>query len=80
MTAAILRDALHSYFPDRRDLRIIAEPGRYYVSRAFSLAANVIARRGPLTDTEHEVAAQDGSNDQPTVMCTLSDPYALVLD
>ena len=80
VTAAILRDALHSYFPYRRDLRIIAEPGRYYVSRAFSLAANVIARRGPLTDTEHEVAAQDGSNDQPTVMCTLSDPYALVLD
>ena len=56
--AAVLRTALDDYFPHAnfcaggsemrgktQDLRIIAEPGRYYVSRAFVLAANIIARR-----------------------------------
>jgi ornithine decarboxylase len=38
-----LSDALETYFPP--SVRIIAEPGRYYVARAFTLAANVIARR-----------------------------------
>ncbi|MCJ1412988.1 hypothetical protein MMC19_007089 [Ptychographa xylographoides] len=39
----IVREALDEYFPD--DIRIIAEPGRYYVASAFSLACNIIARR-----------------------------------
>lgn len=50
-TAEVLRDALERHFPARdraRDgVRLIAEPGRYFVSKAFSLAANVIARRAP---------------------------------
>ncbi|OJJ44634.1 hypothetical protein ASPZODRAFT_71088 [Penicilliopsis zonata CBS 506.65] len=41
--SAILSDALDTYFPP--NIRIIAEPGRYYVASAFTLAANVIARR-----------------------------------
>jgi ornithine decarboxylase len=41
--AATLDDALDEYFPG--DIRIIAEPGRYYASNAFTLATNVIARR-----------------------------------
>lgn len=41
--AVILGEALDSYFPPH--IRIIAEPGRYYVASAFTLAANVIARR-----------------------------------
>ncbi|KAJ5675612.1 hypothetical protein N7462_008509, partial [Penicillium macrosclerotiorum] len=41
--SAILSDALETYFPPH--IRIIAEPGRYYVANAFTLAANVIARR-----------------------------------
>jgi ornithine decarboxylase len=44
-TAKVLRDAIDRYFPSREDLRIIAEPGRFYVSKAFTLATNVIARR-----------------------------------
>ncbi|KAK7057321.1 ornithine decarboxylase [Favolaschia claudopus] len=46
--AAYLNDAIHTYFPDRADLKIIAEPGRFYVSKAFTLATNIIARRAPL--------------------------------
>lgn len=41
--AGVLSDALEVYFPP--NIRVIAEPGRYYVASAFTLAANVIARR-----------------------------------
>jgi ornithine decarboxylase len=41
--AAVLSDALEEHFPPH--IRIIAEPGRYYTSSAFTLACNVIARR-----------------------------------
>ncbi|KAJ5565057.1 hypothetical protein N7513_001299 [Penicillium frequentans] len=41
--SGILGDALETYFPP--NVRIIAEPGRYYVASAFTLAANIIARR-----------------------------------
>ncbi|KAJ5170447.1 Ornithine decarboxylase [Penicillium coprophilum] len=41
--AGILGEAVDSYFPP--NIRVIAEPGRYYVATAYTLAANVIARR-----------------------------------
>lgn len=41
--AGVLREALDAYFPPH--IRVIAEPGRYYVASAYTLAANVIARR-----------------------------------
>lgn len=41
--AGYLGEALDVYFPPH--VRIIAEPGRYYVANAFTLAANIIARR-----------------------------------
>lgn len=41
--AAVLSKAVDELFPPH--IRIIAEPGRYYVAAAFTLAANVIARR-----------------------------------
>lgn len=67
-TAAILKDAINYHFPDRAKLRIIAEPGRYFVAKAFSLATNIIARRAPPT---HDGGSQDGETDpeQPSVMC-----------
>jgi ornithine decarboxylase len=70
-TAGVLRDALELHFPDRRGLRIIAEPGRYFVSRAFSLAANIIARRAPLTDGK-ATEIKDRGNEHPSVMCMAS--------
>ncbi|KAK4049518.1 Ornithine decarboxylase [Microbotryomycetes sp. JL201] len=59
--AAVLREAIEQSFPlaaDGSGVRIIAEPGRYYVSRAFQLATNIIARR----------AARDGVNDETSMM------------
>ncbi len=41
--AAVLGKALDDYFEP--SIRIIAEPGRYYTSSAFTIACNVIARR-----------------------------------
>ena len=41
--AEVLRGALDAYFPPH--VRIIGEPGRYFVGQAYSLACNVIARR-----------------------------------
>lgn len=43
--AAVLDGALNEFFPPGCNVDIIAEPGRYYVSSAFTIACNVIARR-----------------------------------
>jgi ornithine decarboxylase len=43
--AGVLRAALDEYFPAHTGINLIAEPGRYYASNAFTLACNVIARR-----------------------------------
>jgi len=41
----VLRPALDTHFPATMGVRIIAEPGRYFVASAFTLVVNVIARR-----------------------------------
>jgi ornithine decarboxylase len=41
--ASVLSTALDDYFPT--SVRVIAEPGRFYVASAFTIATNVIARR-----------------------------------
>lgn len=66
-TALTISRAINTYFPDREEtgLRIIAEPGRYFVSKAFSLATNVIARRIP-TSAESEADKQENL-DAPSV-------------
>lgn len=41
----MLNDALNKYFPPKRNVRIIGEPGRYFVSSAFNLTVSIIAKR-----------------------------------
>ena len=69
--AEVLRMSLERYFPDRSNLTIIAEPGRFYVSKAFKLAVNIIARRAPpqppATSAEDDLTSSP--SDQPAVMC-----------
>ena len=43
--SSVLRPALNLHFPALAAVRLIAEPGRFYVSRAFTVAVNVIAKR-----------------------------------
>jgi len=69
--AGVLTQAIDQYFPDRRNMKIIAEPGRFYVSKAFKLAANIIARRAPLTGALE--SEKQESSDQPGVMYYIND-------
>lgn len=66
--AVVLMDSINTYFPVRDNLRIIAEPGRYYVAKAFSLAVNIIARRAPPA-AEGDSVETEVDSDQPSVMC-----------
>ncbi|KAH8919888.1 hypothetical protein BT69DRAFT_1336932 [Atractiella rhizophila] len=43
--ARCIRNSLDKFFPGDK-VRVIAEPGRYFVADAFELATNVIAKRG----------------------------------
>lgn len=68
--AAVITDAIDLYFPDRRNLRMISEPGRFYVSKAFRLATNIIARRANVAnDDPPDVTVAVETADQPSVMC-----------
>lgn len=41
----MINPALDKYFPADSGVRIIAEPGRYYVASAYTLAVNIIAKK-----------------------------------
>ncbi|XP_068192030.1 ornithine decarboxylase-like [Antennarius striatus] len=45
--------ALEEFFPSDGRVKVIAEPGRYYVESAFTLAVNIIAKK-VITDSEDE--------------------------
>ncbi|CAO1619763.1 unnamed protein product [Jaminaea pallidilutea] len=89
--ADVLRPALDEHFPDAdfapggtrvegktHGLRIIAEPGRYYVQKAYTLACNIIAKRDGRSDDEREETEQgepdcrsgtkDDDDDKPQIM------------
>lgn len=66
--ASHLTSALDRYFPNRLGIKIVAEPGRYYVSKAFKLAANIIARRAPVAEN-----LEQNTSDQPGVMYYIND-------
>ncbi|KAK2745878.1 Ornithine decarboxylase [Myotisia sp. PD_48] len=68
--AAALSDALDEYFPPH--IRVIAEPGRYYVATAFTLAANVIARRDVSTEMS-DSDSDSGSGTSEMYMIYLND-------
>jgi ornithine decarboxylase len=57
--AGVLRAALDDYFPAHSGINLIAEPGRYYASSAFTLACSIISRR-PLTPTNYMLYVNDG--------------------
>lgn len=52
--AGVVNDALDTYFPADPHVRIIAEPGRYMVASAFTLAVNIIAKRTVTRDGHDE--------------------------
>ncbi|PFH46460.1 hypothetical protein AMATHDRAFT_69820 [Amanita thiersii Skay4041] len=75
--AEVLNAAIERYFPDRAGIKMIAEPGRYFVSKAFKLATNIIARRGPMTSflaaAPNRIIDSDKHQQQQTVMYYIND-------
>lgn len=75
--AGVVRNAIEEYFPRDgagKGVRIIAEPGRYYVSKAFELATNIIARRAAREGTVEgqEFEEEKDEEEKPSVMCKFS--------
>lgn len=64
---AVINPALDKYFPVDAGVRIIAEPGRFYVASAYTLVVNIIAKKVIMDDE----SASDGNrlnwNDNPYI-------------
>jgi ornithine decarboxylase len=60
---AVLRPALDMYFPENMNVRIIAEPGRFFVASAYTLTLNVIARR-VVTRDENSFESDESDNSE----------------
>ncbi|KAL7378311.1 hypothetical protein ABVT39_011590 [Epinephelus coioides] len=60
----VINGALDEFFPPDSGVQIIAEPGRYYVESAFTLAASVIAKRVILDDTDQHSEAEENRPDR----------------
>ncbi|CCF59369.1 hypothetical protein KAFR_0G03370 [Kazachstania africana CBS 2517] len=60
-SSAVLNMALEEFFPEEafKDLKVIAEPGRYFVATTFTLAAHVIAKR-KINENESMIYINDG--------------------
>jgi len=75
--ASAVNKALEEHFPNDESVRIIAEPGRYYVASAYTLATNVIARRDMIDsetgETKHMYYINDGV--YGSFNCVLYDHY-----
>ncbi|KAL3881866.1 hypothetical protein ACJMK2_028258 [Sinanodonta woodiana] len=69
--AEVVNEALDLYFPSDDRIRIIAEPGRYMVASAFTLVANIIAKRYVARD-------QRGENGEPVSSLSASDEPAIM--
>jgi len=69
---AHLRPSLDYYFPADEGVRVIAEPGRFFVASAFHLAVNIISRRVLARDQPTD-AGEPGANDEPMYMYYVND-------
>ncbi|KAK3491323.1 ornithine decarboxylase [Neurospora crassa] len=65
--ASVLRAALDEYFPAHTGVNLIAEPGRYYASSAFTLACNIIARRTIQDGSAVSVSGSSSMSDDGSV-------------
>ncbi|KAM9317263.1 ornithine decarboxylase [Gastrophryne carolinensis] len=69
---SVINPALDKYFPADSGVNIIAEPGRYYVASAFTLAVNIIAKKVMLTEQTGSDDEDDASNSK-TLMYYVND-------
>jgi len=69
----VLRDSLDLYFPEESGVRVVAEPGRFLVSSAFTLATNIIARRRALPPSPGAAAVEHEEAEGADVMYYIND-------
>ncbi|XP_048449722.1 ornithine decarboxylase-like, partial [Rhincodon typus] len=69
--AAEISPALDIYFPDKTEVQIIAEPGRYYVTSSFTLAVNIIARK--IVKYSQPSSNDEEAGNEKTMMYYLND-------
>ncbi|XP_061099861.1 ornithine decarboxylase-like [Conger conger] len=69
---AVINPALDKYFPVDSGVRVIAEPGRYYVCSAYTLAVNIIAKKVVMKEQTASDDEDDGANDR-TLMYYVND-------
>lgn len=64
----MLNPALDKYFPADSGVKIIAEPGRFYVASAFTLVVNIIAKKVIMDDE----SSSDGKSRILEKLCFLN--------
>nr|XP_055028855.1 ornithine decarboxylase 1-like isoform X3 [Misgurnus anguillicaudatus] len=69
--AAVVNSALDKYFPADCGVRVIAEPGRYYVASAYTLAVNIIAKK--VIMKEQSASDEDDWANDRTLMYYVND-------
>ncbi|KAJ8387933.1 hypothetical protein AAFF_G00148670 [Aldrovandia affinis] len=69
---AVINPALDKYFPADSGVRVIAEPGRYYIASAYTLAVNIIAKKVVMKEQSASDDEDDGTNDR-TLMYYVND-------
>lgn len=72
---AAMKPLLEAYFPPMSGVCVIAEPGSFYVSSAFTLAVNVIDKQVVARDRQDELGdtVKLTSNDEPEFLYYLSE-------
>lgn len=61
--ARYVNEALDEFFPESCGVKIIAEPGRYVVASAFTLATSIVAKRDVCDDDDAVVSTMYYTND-----------------
>ncbi|KAI5102579.1 ornithine decarboxylase, partial [Silurus meridionalis] len=69
---AVINPSLDKYFPADCGVRIIAEPGRFYVASAYTLAVNIIAKKVNMKEQSGSDDEDDGTSDR-TLMYYVND-------
>ncbi|XP_060735391.1 ornithine decarboxylase-like [Tachysurus vachellii] len=69
---AVINPALDKYFPADSGVRIIAEPGRFYVASAYTLAVNIIAKKVNMKEQSGSDGVDVGTSER-TIMYYVND-------
>uniref|UniRef100_A0A3Q1GQB6 ornithine decarboxylase n=1 Tax=Acanthochromis polyacanthus TaxID=80966 RepID=A0A3Q1GQB6_9TELE len=70
--SGVINEMLDKLFPPDGGVEIIAEPGRYYVESAFTLAVNVMAKRVVANEADEQNNGEENSPDK-TIMYYVTD-------